>query len=227
MPFREENELQDLAAEPVAVLIVDFLAVVTGDREPDAYTRLMDVATGWRVDDEAVERPYAELRRTIDEARRTYRRNQDGTLRALVDHFLDFLGDDVLASLAPQYQQGQRLEEVIEEIHTRLDQLHSATGDVEQALREFAGRDAVKLMSIHKAKGLEFDIVIVLAVEQEMFWGDPQDERSAYFVAVSRARRLLCLTVCENRRVPSEAPRRWDVARTPHEKFLDYALSTQ
>jgi superfamily I DNA/RNA helicase len=226
VPFREENELQDLAAEPVAVLIVDFLVVLTGDREPDAYTRLMDVAIGWRADDESTERPYARLRRTIDEVRSKYMRNQHGTLRALVDHFLDFLGEDVLASLAPQYQQGQRLEEVIEEVHTRLDQLHSATGDVGQALREFAGRDAVKLMSIHKAKSLEFDVVIVLAVEQEMFWGDIQDERSAYFVAVSRARRLLCLTVCEQRPRPSEAGRHWKVARTPHNEFLDYALLT-
>lgn len=186
----------------------------------------MDVAIGWRADDESTERPYARLRRTIDEVRSKYMRNQHGTLRALVDHFLDFLGEDVLASLAPQYQQGQRLEEVIEEVHTRLDQLHSATGDVGQALREFAGRDAVKLMSIHKAKSLEFDVVIVLAVEQEMFWGDIQDERSAYFVAVSRARRLLCLTVCEQRPRPSEAGCRWKVARTPHNEFLDYALLT-
>lgn len=227
VPFREENELQDLATEPVAVLIRDFLAVVTGDREPEAYTRLMDVATGWRTDDESAERPYAELRRTIDQARRMYRQNEHGTLRALVDYFLEFLGKDVLVSLAPQYQQGQRLEEVVEEVHTRLDQLHSATGDVGRALREFAGHDAVKLMSIHKAKGLEFDTVIVLAVEHEMFWGDLEDERSAYFVAISRARRRLCLTVSEQRPRPSGAPWRWDVARTPHNEFLSYALSTQ
>jgi superfamily I DNA/RNA helicase len=226
LPFREENELQDLATEPVAVLILDFLAVVTGDREPDAYTRLMDVAIGWRADDESTERPYAELRGTIDEARSKYRQNDHGTLRALVDHFLDFLGDEVLGSLAPQYQQGQRLSEVIEEVHTHLDALHSSTGDVGQALREFVGSNALKLMTIHKAKGLEFDLVIVLAVEQEMFWGDPQDERSAYFVAVSRARRRLCLTVCEERPLPSEAPWRWRVARTPHKEFLDYALLT-
>lgn len=81
-------------------------------------------------------------------------------------------------------------------------------------------------MSIHKAKGLEFDIVIVLAVEQEMFWGDIEDERSAYFVAVSRARRLLCLTVCAERPRPSEGGWRWKITRTPHQEFLDYALLT-
>jgi len=52
----------------------------------------------------------------------------------------------------------------------------------------------------------------VLAVEQEMFWGDVQDERSAYFVAVSRARTLLCLTVCDERPRSSEAGWHWAVA---------------
>lgn len=227
IPFREENELQDLAAEPVAMLIVDFLAVISGDREPDAYTRLMEVAIEWRADDEITTRRYAELRAAIDQARQQYRSIPDASLREMVDGFLDFLGDEVLAGLAPQYQQGRRLREVVEEVHDRLGLLTSQTEDVRQALREFVGSNAVRLMSIHKAKGLEFDVVVVLAVEQEMFWGQEQDERSAYFVAVSRARRVLCLTVCEQRPRPSDAPRNWRVERTPHREFLDYALSTQ
>lgn len=96
-----------------------------------------------------------------------------------------------------------------------------------QALREFTGRDAVKIMSIHKAKGLEFDIVIVLAVEHEMYWGNVQDERSAYFVAVSRARRVLCLTTADERPAPPGAPWNWTVTRLPHGEFLGYALSTE
>ncbi|SDO16571.1 Superfamily I DNA or RNA helicase [Geodermatophilus sp. DSM 45219] len=225
VPFREETELQDLSAEPAATLIVDFLAVVTGEREPDAYTRLLDVAIGWRVDDELSERPHAELRRAIDEARREYGEGQHGTLRELVDRFLGLLGEEMLTALAPAYQQGQRLQEVIESVHTRLEQLWSETGDVIQALREFKGRDAVKLLTVHKAKGLEYDVVVVLGVEHEMFWGN--DQREEYFVAVSRARKLVCLTVCEQRPRPPDARGRWDVQRRPHREFLDYALSTQ
>jgi superfamily I DNA/RNA helicase len=86
------------------------------------------------------------------------------------------------------------------------------------------GRDAVRPMTVHKAKGLEFDVVVP-AVEREMFWGDAQ--RQEHFVAVSRARKLLCLTVCEQRPRPLDAGWRWDVERTPQEEFLGYALSTQ
>jgi superfamily I DNA/RNA helicase len=50
----------------------------------NAYARLTDIATSWYTDEEPAERTYAELRRTIDDARRKYRLNEHGTLRALV-----------------------------------------------------------------------------------------------------------------------------------------------
>lgn len=61
-------------------------------------------------------------------------------------------------------------------------------------------------MTIHKAKGLEFENVIVLAVEEEMYWGDDGDERSAYFVAISRAKQRLWLTHCAHRDTLLEQP---------------------
>ncbi len=224
--FREENELQDLATEPIAVLMLDFLGVVVREREPEAWTRLMDAALGWRFDDDVADAPFGELRRVVSTARDEYIRNQHGTLRELLDRFLAHIGTDVLSGLAPQYQQGSRLEDLIESVHSTLEDLVTKTGDVNQALREFTGRDAVKLMTVHKAKGLEFDRVIVLAIEHEMYWGDEQDERAAYFVAVSRARNVLCLTTAEKRPAPPGAPWNWTVSRQEHQEFLGYALST-
>ena len=48
VPFRNEQELQELSVEPAARLIVDFLTVVISDRAPDAFSRLMNIllATG-------------------------------------------------------------------------------------------------------------------------------------------------------------------------------------
>lgn len=224
VPFRDDSELQDLAAEPVATLIVDFLTVATGDREPDAYARLLDVATGWRAD-EVSERPYTELRRALNDTRAQHSRAPQQTTRSLVNPFLDRLGEETLIALAPAYQQGKRLQEVIDAVHTRLEQLMSETGDITLALREFTGSDAVRLMTLHKAKGMEFDIVVVPAVEQEAFWGNAQ--REEFFVAVSRARRHLVLTVCDQRSVPMAPVRSWRVNRQPHEELLNYARFQQ
>lgn len=76
-------------------------------------------------------------------------------------------------------------------------------------------------MTIHKCKGLEFDTVIILGVEKETFWGKPIEERSAFFVGISRAKNRLYLTVSNYRERPNGA-RRWDENRTGHEEFLEY-----
>ena len=38
------------------------------------------------------------------------------------------------------------------------------------ALTAFSADRAVRIMSIHKSKGLEFDTVIMMGVEEETFW---------------------------------------------------------
>jgi superfamily I DNA/RNA helicase len=78
-------------------------------------------------------------------------------------------------------------------------------------------------MTIHKSKGLEFDSVVVLGVEQEAFFGKIVDERAAFFVAISRAKRRLKLTWAKERARPSGNPYRWHTKRTPQAEFLGYS----
>lgn len=53
-------------------------------------------------------------------------------------------------------------------------------------------------------------------------WGDAEEERSAFFVGISRAKRRLLLTACEYRERQAGTSR-WTSARSPHEEFLEYA----
>jgi len=220
--FRDESQVQDLAAEPVAVLIADFLTLVTGEREPEAYARLMDAAIGSLSNDETNQRAYTDLRQVVDQARRDYAAGQHGSIRSLTNRVTDCLGREVLVAMGHQYQQAAWLDEKIEQTISEIEHLQDQLGNDRAALRAFMGLDSVKIMTIHKAKGLEFDNVVVLAVEEEMFWGGEQEERANFFVAISRARKVLCLTVCRQRPTPSSQPYRWRVARTPHREFLDY-----
>jgi superfamily I DNA/RNA helicase len=95
--------------------------------------------------------------------------------------------------------------------------------DLARAVTRFSEDRAVRIMTIHKSKGLEFDSVILLGVEKETFFGKIADERAAYFVGISRAKRRLILTWVDQRPTPDPAPRRWEVKRTPYQEFLDYA----
>ena len=49
------------------------------------------------------------------------------------------------------------------------------------------GRGAVKLMTIHKSKGLEYHTVILIDINDETFWNN-NDDVNVFFVALSRAR---------------------------------------
>lgn len=45
----------------------------------------------------------------------------------------------------------------------------AADGDAVEALKRLSEIDAVRILNIHKCKGLEFDKIVVLGVEEELF----------------------------------------------------------
>ena len=58
-------------------------------------------------------------------------------------------------------------------------------------------KEGISLMTIHKAKGLEFPVVFVIGLIEGIMptkKGDPEEERRIAFVAISRAMRLLYLS---------------------------------
>lgn len=70
-----------------------------------------------------------------------------------------------------------------------------------------AGRDAVQLMTVHAAKGLEFDCVFVTGLEEGLFphenslyeRGGVEEERRLMYVAITRARRRLVFSFAATR----------------------------
>ena len=105
-----------------------------------------------------------------------------------------------------------------------LEELLNIEPNLVKALARFSDDQAVRILTIHKSKGLEFDSVIILGVENETFWGKEAEERCAFFVGVSRAKRRLVLTVCKTRDTPPSNPNRWREQRSTHQEFIGYAM---
>jgi superfamily I DNA/RNA helicase len=225
--YRNEQALQDDFAQPAGELILDFLAVVLHARQPAAYQRLMATLTPSTGDDETDARNAARWRSGLQDARSHAQAiltaDQAGEgLVEMIRSFLRSVGADLMTSLSPEYAAVDRLNEVVDSVLGRIGELADGLGGGSLAdLTHVTDDGAVRILTVHKAKGLEFDTVVVLGVEHETYWGDEDDSRATFFVAVSRAKRRLVFTVAERREKPPGASR-WDTTRTPHVEYLEY-----
>ncbi len=72
-----------------------------------------------------------------------------------------------------------------------------------------AQAEKVSLMTLHAAKGLEFPVVFVVGCEQGIIpfardgetVNDPEEERRLFYVGMTRAMDILCLTYARKRRI--------------------------
>ncbi len=102
-------------------------------------------------------------------------------------------------SLAPDAETGETLSPLVAFLtHAALE-----SGDNQAQ----AGQDAVQLMTVHAAKGLEFDAVFITGLEEGLFPHENsmsdrdgmEEERRLMYVAITRARKRLYLTHAQTR----------------------------
>ena len=225
IPYRNEQEVQDLASEPVARLVIDYLLVIYGQREPEAYVRLMSLLTESAIDEDEEASSRGDWNRRLSALQESaVNGGRDfETVWRVAEAFLKIFGRERLAALSPDYESGARLDELIAETRRRLEEAVANSSDVCSALLLLATGYGVRILTIHKCKGLEFDSVVILGVERETFWGRLADERCAFFVAVSRAKERPVMTYAGHRRTPTPRPKYWPESRRPHGEFLGYA----
>jgi len=125
----------------------------------------------------------------------------------------------------------ERLDNVRELINGAAESVVEAGGEAgESALDSFLQRaaliadvdalrgadaDAITLMTMHNAKGLEFPIVFITGLEDGLFplaraYDDPpllEEERRLFYVGITRAQQTLALTYAEERRRNGELTR--------------------
>ncbi|NEA29474.1 UvrD-helicase domain-containing protein [Actinomadura bangladeshensis] len=228
VPFRNEQMNQELTAEPAAALILNFIRVIACERQPDAYAELMRIANRSGSSEDEALRFDSQLKRMIRISRLAIRSPEFKTAelaawRVLTEEFLQLITQPVLTALSPAYQQGTRLEDLIKQTVEAFGRELSVDADPIKSLRRLSELDAIRFLTIHKCKGLEFERVVVLGIERELFWGDPTAAMSEFFVAISRAKQHLVLTSARYREKPALASNRWDEKRTVHQTFLNFA----
>lgn len=150
-------------------------------------------------------------------------KNAHENVGELVKNFLvevDYL--DAMLRIYKKFDEAQQRRENVEELITavyRYEKLTKAKEDPEnppslegflesytllddnQEEDEESLEDAVQLMTVHAAKGLEFPVVFIVGAEQGIFphersisEGNKEEERRLFYVAVTRAKQRLFIT---------------------------------
>lgn len=201
---RDETAYQDILDETAVRLIVASMRLGLSDRDPDAWEELTNLIRGVHGlgdDDHRVTRmalaASAEAFRWLE---------RDPESEEDVCHagnaIIDAVGRTTVREAVPAYSRTDWLDTVVSRASTLLAADRANAPDWTETLSRFEGIDTVKAMTIHKSKGLEYDTVIFVGLEDSSWWAfarQEEEERRVFFVAFSRAIRRVVFTYTAQR----------------------------
>lgn len=200
--IRIEADYQNLLAEEFVKLIIDFFKVATSQKANAAWTRIIEILifiNGYEQDYDNEKILSIELKlssyvtKLRDDLKEVYDKREDyrKNINIVLEGILKFLGEDKYFRSYPKYTRGTNFERIYRETIEKLIISYEKTFDWVEAISDFLGFSSVPIMTIHKSKGLEYDTVIFLGLEDNAFWSFDTQTRAdmcAFFVALSRAK---------------------------------------
>ena len=120
----------------------------------------------------------------------------------LVDSKVRDISYERFASKFQQYKSKDYFDGLVDEFKRLVWIEYNETKDWIKAIDNFEGKNSIPIMTIHKSKGLEYDTIFFIGLEDSAFWAfknQPHEDRCAFFVALSRAKRRIDFTFSKNR----------------------------
>ncbi|MDE1464836.1 UvrD-helicase domain-containing protein [Spartinivicinus poritis] len=196
-------KIQDLMVEPLSVFLILLIRYKVGYinyMQEKELERLSSFFTGY---DLSQDRDYKRLREFI--VNLTLFLDLSSSIEKSVNKIIEVIGDERIKAVFPQYK-SQYLTKVIKSFCTLFQNaLDKNLQIIEQAINDYEGINQVKLMTIHKSKGLEFDTVFFVDFHEDSWWGlckavqqcdseKQREEKNSFFVGISRAKERLFFT---------------------------------
>lgn len=102
---------------------------------------------------------------------------------------------------------GELIEDYFPSLDRFMESVALLSDDEDKDKKDDKDEDKVKMMTIHSAKGLEFDYVFITGMEENLFPSslsvntrqEMEEERRLFYVALTRARKLVTLTCAQTR----------------------------
>ena len=206
---RIEVDYQDLIKEPIIDLLLRMILCALNKKRPHDWEYIENFLVSLNgFGTNQVYQEYDQIQEALT-AEMEYLKTQlvkgidRASLCSVLGSLIDFFDADRIKANFPEYRQGNRLGELISKFEALFwENLNKANGDWELAVEIFRGLHSVPIMTIHKSKGLEYLSIYFLGLEDSAFWSfrtQPEEDRCAFFVALSRAKKSITFTYCRRR----------------------------
>jgi len=200
--------LQDLLTDTFAKIAISLLRLGSTRRAAQAWQRastaLLEIRAVADSDDKGEARIEEELKSFLAKLRADMSNTPPSAASAqtLADQIFTFLNLAAVRRTYLEYSTGDLLP-----IMTDAFKLHlaaSANGAVEWAiaLDAFEGVAQIPLMTVHKSKGLEYDTIVFVGLDDQAWWAHRPgnvEGLATFFVALSRAKQRAIFAFCRER----------------------------
>ena len=192
-----KTTLQDLVAEELTLIAVAMLRLATEKQSPkswDTAVKALEILHNISYNAEETDhRVQDELSTFIKAAREITERSSPSaaSVEDILQRIFEFLDLGQLRQAYPCYTTGDNLKIACEALLLHLSNCADASETWVSCLDMFEGVGQIPLMTIHKSKGLEYDTVIFMGLDDNMWWShQPGDLEgtSTFFVGLSRAK---------------------------------------
>lgn len=207
---RIENEYQDLLKDPTCNLLLDLISCSQGKRDPLIWENISYFYGNINGIDEFTDelilaKSYKEIDNIVSDITyliSNFIPNEESMLK-LIDSIIEKIDEKRIISNFSTYNGKSDLDIIVKNFSKLLYIEYSQTqGEWLDTVSSFKGENSIPIMTIHKSKGLEYEVVYFLGLEDSAFWSfndQPEEDKSAFFVALSRAKSHLIFTYCKLR----------------------------
>ena len=207
---RIENEYQELLKDPTCNLLLDLISCSQGKRDPLIWENISNFYGNINGIDEFTDelilaKSYKEIDNIVSDITyliSNFIPNEESMLK-LIDCIIEKIDEKRIISNFSTYNGKSDLDIIVKNFSKLLYKEYSQTqGEWLDIVSSFKGENSIPIMTIHKSKGLEYEAVYFLGLEDSAFWSfndQPEEDKSAFFVALSRAKSYLIFTYCKLR----------------------------
>jgi superfamily I DNA/RNA helicase len=203
-----QTTLQDLLSDDFSCAAIAMVRLGTSRQVPRAWELCVNTVRDLRAvppsDDVAERRVESEFESFLKDLRKTMKdiAPTKDNAHLVANKIVDFLGLKEFSRSYVQYSTGDLLEIMVEAFCEHLAESAESATSWEACVNSFEGVDQVPLMTVHKSKGLEYDTIVFLGLDDQTWWSHTPgnvEGLATFFVALSRAKQRAIFTFCSER----------------------------